>query len=80
MVHEVSAGTFGKVTEMQMKLDHSKSLNNKLWKIIEEQLNIILDMLVKEHRIKKYEFIGKFNYKFIKAEELVLKIYFNKYR
>ncbi|MGM9875675.1 MAG: hypothetical protein ACI310_00400 [Bacilli bacterium] len=53
---------------------------NKKIKHIEEQLNIILDMLVKEHRIKKYEYIGKFNYKFIKAEELALKIYLNKQR
>lgn len=53
---------------------------NKKIKHIEEQLNIILDMLVKEHRIKKYEYIGKFNYKFIKAEDLALKIYLNKQR
>ena len=39
MVHEVSSGTFGKVTEMQMKLDHSKCLNNKLWKIIADKTN-----------------------------------------
>ena len=34
MVHEVSSYSSGKVTEMQDKLDHSKSLNYKLWKII----------------------------------------------
>lgn len=47
MIHEVSAWTFGKVTEMQMKLDHSKSLNNKLWKIIADKTNRSF------HQIKK---------------------------
>ncbi|MGE5456327.1 MAG: ClpP family protease [Ignavibacteriales bacterium] len=37
MIHEVSSGTFGKVTEMQEKLDHSKILNNKLHKIIAQK-------------------------------------------
>lgn len=34
MIHEVSAMNYGKVTEMQEKLEHSKSLNHRLWKII----------------------------------------------
>jgi len=37
MIHEVSSGTFGKVTEMQEKLDHSKILNDKLHKIIAQK-------------------------------------------
>ena len=48
MVHEVSSGTFGKVTEMQMKLDHSKSLNNKLWKIIEDKTNRSFQQIKKD--------------------------------
>lgn len=53
---------------------------NKKIKHIEEQLNLILDILVKEQKIKKYEYIGKFNYKFIRAEELALKMYLTKQR
>lgn len=53
---------------------------NKKIKHIQEQLNYILDLLVKDHIIKKYEYIGKFNYKFIRDEELTLKIYLNKQR
>ena len=34
MIHEVSGGAFGKVSEVEQHLDHSKSLNIKLRKII----------------------------------------------
>lgn len=34
MIHEVSSGTFGKITEMSDKLEHSKKLNERLMKII----------------------------------------------
>lgn len=34
MIHEVSSFNYGKVTEMQEKLEHSKSLNQRLWEII----------------------------------------------
>lgn len=39
MIHEVSSASFGKVTEMQDKLVHSKYLNHKLWKIISDKTN-----------------------------------------
>lgn len=47
MIHEVSSGTFGKVTEMQMELNHSKNLNNKLWKIIANNTNRSLQQIKK---------------------------------
>lgn len=53
---------------------------NKKIKHIQEQLNRILTTLAEENRIKKYEYIGKFTYKFIKQEELAIKLYFNKHR
>lgn len=69
MIHEVSAGTFGKVTEMQMKLDHTKSLNNKLWKIIEDKTNRSFQQIKKDATNKdawmssrlalKYGFVDK---------------------
>ena len=69
MVHEVSSGTFGKVTEMQMKLDHSKSLNNKLWKIIADKTNRSFQQIKKDATNKdawmssrlalKYGFVDK---------------------
>lgn len=69
MIHEVSAGTFGKVTEMQMKLDHSKSLNNKLWKIISKKTNRSFQQIKKDATNKdawmssklalKYGFVDK---------------------
>lgn len=43
MIHEVSSASFGKVTEMQDKLVHSKYLNHKLWKIISDKTNESLD-------------------------------------
>lgn len=39
MIHEVSSGTFGKVTEMVDKLEHSKKLNERLLKIITSKTN-----------------------------------------
>ena len=39
MIHEVSSFSMGKVTEMQDRLDHTKSLNNKLLKIIVSKTN-----------------------------------------
>ena len=41
---------------------------------------MILTILAEEKKIKKYEYIGKFTYKFIKQEELAIKLYFNKHR
>lgn len=53
---------------------------NKKIKHIQEQLNFVLNVLVEENKIKKYEYLGKFNYSFIKHEELAIKLYFNKHR
>ncbi len=53
---------------------------NKKIKHIQEQLDYILNTLVEETKIKKYEYLGKFNYNFIKHEELAVKLYFNKHR
>lgn len=49
---------------------------NKKIKYINKQLDYILDLLVKEEKIKKYSYHGKFNYKFIRDEELYIKITF----
>lgn len=40
MLHEVSSFSTGKVGEMQNHLDHSKDLNYKLFRIIEEKSNM----------------------------------------
>ncbi len=48
MIHEVSSGTFGKVTEMQDKLDHSKMLNDKLHRIIVQKTMKTLKEVKKE--------------------------------
>ncbi|MDD2518401.1 MAG: ATP-dependent Clp protease proteolytic subunit [Bacilli bacterium] len=48
MIHEVSSSTYGKVTEMQDKLDHSKSLNRKLRRIIVEKTNKTSKQVEKE--------------------------------
>lgn len=53
---------------------------NKKIKHIEKQLDYVLMLLVKKEKIKKYQYIGKFNYKFIKAEELAIKITFRSKR
>lgn len=39
MIHEVSSFSMGKVTEMQDRLEHTKSLNNRLLKIISSKTN-----------------------------------------
>ena len=39
MIHEVSSFSMGKVTEMQDRLEHTKSLNNRLLKIIASKTN-----------------------------------------
>lgn len=48
MIHEVSSGTYGKVTEMQEKLDHSKSLNSKLYNIIVKKTKKSLKQIKKD--------------------------------
>lgn len=40
MIHEVSGGAFGKVSEVEQHLDHSKSLNIKLRKIIVDKTKL----------------------------------------
>ena len=39
MIHEVSSFSTGKVGEMQNRLDHSKDLNYKIFKILAEKSN-----------------------------------------
>ena len=48
MVHEVSGFTMGKVTEMEDKVVHSKTINNKLWKIIASKTNMTVSQIKKE--------------------------------
>lgn len=48
MIHEVSSMSFGKVTEMKEKLDHSSSLNDKLHKIIADKTNLTLGQVRKK--------------------------------
>lgn len=69
MIHEVSASTYGKVTEMQEKLEHSKLLNNRMCKIIEQKTNMSMSMIKKytinkdswinSNRALKYGFVDK---------------------
>ena len=69
MIHELSGGTFGKLTEMQEHLDHSKSLNSRLMKIIVENTNLnwkqVKDSTVNKdkwfnaHEAKKYGIVDK---------------------
>lgn len=47
MIHEVASGTFGKVTEMQDRLEHSKQLNQRLHKIIADKTNMTLSQVKK---------------------------------
>lgn len=65
-------------------LEYLKSLEpvkrNKKIKYIEKQLNYILGLLVNNKKISKYKYIGKFNYKFIKDEELAVKSRFIKHK
>lgn len=64
--------------------DYIKELDsvkrNKKIKHIEEQLTYILDLLKANNYISKYEYSSKFQYKYIKAEELAVKLYFSKHR
>ena len=72
MIHEVSAFNYGKVTEMQEKLEHSKSLNHRLWKIIATKSKKSYQQIKKEATMKdkwynaqdalKYGFVDKILY------------------
>ena len=69
MIHEVSNSYYGKIAEMQDKLDHSKSLNYKIWKIIVSKTNKSMKDIKKEATRKdswmsasaavKYGFVDK---------------------
>lgn len=48
MIHEVSSGTFGKVSEMQNDINHSKILNNKVCKIIADKTKMTIKEIKKE--------------------------------
>ena len=48
MIHEVSGYSMGKLTEMQDKLKHSKSLNFKLWKILSNKTNKSMSEIKKD--------------------------------
>ena len=75
MVHEVSSVSFGKVTEMQDKLTHSKTVNRRLLKIIVHKTNMTMHELMKEtnrkdkwynaHQAVKYGFADEILWSFI---------------
>lgn len=48
MIHEVSGFSMGKLTEMQDKLKHSKSLNFKLWRILTTKTNKSMSEIKKD--------------------------------
>ena len=48
MIHEVSSFSTGKVGEMQNRLDHSKDLNYKIFKILAEKSNKSYKQIKKE--------------------------------
>lgn len=48
MIHEVSSFSTGKVGEMQNRLDHSKDLNYKIFKILAEKSNRSYKQIKKE--------------------------------
>ncbi len=52
MIHEVASGTFGKITQMQEELQHTKVLNDKLLKIIATKTNKTLSQIRKETKNK----------------------------
>lgn len=52
---------------------------NKKIKHIEEQLTYILELLKEKKCISNYQYSSKFQYKYIKAEELAIKLYFSKW-
>lgn len=54
MVHEVSGWTMGKVSELEDKVNHSKGLNYKLWKIIEKKTNKSVKDLKREATRKDF--------------------------
>lgn len=69
MIHEVSGFSMGKLTEMQDKLKHSKSLNFKLWKILSNKTKKSMSEIKKDitrkdwwlnaHESLKYGFVDK---------------------
>lgn len=52
MIHEVSSGSFGKVTEMADKLEHAKISNNKICKIIASKTKKPLKQVKREIKNK----------------------------
>lgn len=48
MIHEVSSISIGKVTEMQEKLDHSKILNERLYRIMASKTNRTIKQIKKD--------------------------------
>lgn len=48
MIHEVSSASYGPVTEMQEKLEHTKGLNDKLYNIIASKTSKTLKQIKKE--------------------------------
>ena len=64
MVHEVSSWTMGKVSELQDKVNHSKGLNYKLWKIIEEKTNKSVKDLKREATRKDFYLNAKMALKY----------------
>lgn len=48
MIHEVSSISIGKVTEMQEKLDHSKTLNERLYRIMASKTNRTIKQIKKD--------------------------------
>ena len=74
MVHEVSSGSYGKITEIQDKLTHSKTVNYRLRKIIVQKTHKTMHELKKEtnrkdrwfnaHQAVKYGFADEIMYNF----------------
>lgn len=64
MVHEVSSWTMGKVSELQDKVNHSKGLNYKLWKIIEDKTNKSVKDLKREATRKDFYLNAKMALKY----------------
>ena len=72
MIHEVSGGAFGKVSEVEHHLDHSKGLNIKLRKIIVDKTKLswkqvkegttYKDKWFSAEEAKKYGFVDKVLY------------------
>lgn len=64
MVHEVSGWTMGNVSEMEDKVNHSKGLNYKLWKIIEKKTNKSVKDLKREATRKDFYLNAKMALKY----------------